>query len=69
MSNQKKIFFLCPTWDYHPDGPIKLGSIILSPSAPTEALNNFIFSTQSIPPNVFPRRSIWHATWPPSPNC
>ncbi len=39
MSNPKKVYFLPPTWDYHPDGPIQLGSIIASPNAPADALN------------------------------
>jgi len=40
MANQKKTYFLCPTWDYHPDGPIQIGNIILTPSTPAEPLND-----------------------------
>lgn len=39
MANQRKTYFLCPTWDYHPSGPIQLGNIITSPSRPADALN------------------------------
>jgi hypothetical protein len=62
MSNQKKTFFLCPTWDYHPDGPIQLGNIILSPSTPAEALNN----PESLPPTqdtLFPPTTKTSVTW------
>jgi hypothetical protein len=41
MANLKKTYFLCSTWDYHPDGgPIQLGNIILSPHSPAQALND-----------------------------
>lgn len=62
MSNQKKTFFLCPTWDYHPDGPIQLGNIILSPNTPAEALNN----PESLPPaqdSLFPPTTKTRVTW------
>lgn len=62
MSNQKKTFFLCPTWDYHPDGPIKLGNIILSPSAPTEALNCFDGAPLT-PDALFPSTTKTGVTW------
>ncbi|PHH80670.1 hypothetical protein CDD80_350 [Ophiocordyceps camponoti-rufipedis] len=39
MANIKKTYFLCPNWDYHPDGPLKLGNIIISPHRPGQALN------------------------------
>jgi len=62
MSNQKKTFFLCPTWDYHPDGPIQLGNIILSPSTPAEALNG----PESLRPaqdTLFPSTTKTSVTW------
>jgi hypothetical protein len=62
MSNQKKTYFLCPTWDYHPKGPIQLGNIILSPSTPAEALNG----RESLPPaqdTLFPPTTKSGVTW------
>lgn len=62
MSNQKKTYFLCPTWDYHPEGPIQLGNIILSPSTPAEALNG----PESLPPaqdTLFPPTTKTGVTW------
>ncbi|KAK3299817.1 uncharacterized protein B0H64DRAFT_1527 [Chaetomium fimeti] len=38
MAAQKKQYFLAPSWDYPPSGPIALGNIILSPSRPVPAL-------------------------------
>ncbi|KAJ1327388.1 hypothetical protein MN608_06715 [Microdochium nivale] len=38
MSSQVKSYILAPTWDYPPNGPLKLGSIIVSPSQPVPAL-------------------------------
>lgn len=38
MSNNKKQYFLAPSWDYPPDSTIKLGNIILSPSRPVPPL-------------------------------
>ena len=39
MANPQKTYFLPPSWDYHPSGPIQLGNLILSPSTPADALN------------------------------
>ncbi|KLU82021.1 hypothetical protein MAPG_01100, partial [Magnaporthiopsis poae ATCC 64411] len=39
MANPRKTYFLSPSWDYHPSGPIQLGNLIISPSNPAEALN------------------------------
>lgn len=63
MANQKKTYFLCPTWDYHPDGPIQLGNIILSPSTPDEPLNP---GAERVPPPadaLFPPTSKTGAAW------
>lgn len=38
MANQIKQYFLAPSWDYPPDGPIALGNIIISPSRPVPAV-------------------------------
>lgn len=38
MANQTKQYFLAPSWDYPPNGPIALGNIIVSPSRPVPAL-------------------------------
>ncbi|KAK4040988.1 hypothetical protein C8A01DRAFT_45809 [Parachaetomium inaequale] len=37
MANQTKQYFLAPSWDYPPNGPIALGNIIISPSRPSTA--------------------------------
>ena len=37
--NRAKTYFLCPTWDCPPDGPIFLGSIIDDPLEPETSLN------------------------------
>lgn len=34
MSNEVKHYFLAPSWDYLPNGPISLGNIIVSPTRP-----------------------------------
>ncbi|KAK4102095.1 hypothetical protein N658DRAFT_485477 [Parathielavia hyrcaniae] len=39
MANPQKTYFLSPSWDYHPSGPIQLGNLIVSPTTPAEALN------------------------------
>lgn len=39
MSNITKTYFLAPSWDYPPNGPIKLGNIISSPLKAAEPLN------------------------------
>lgn len=38
MAAQKKQYFLAPSWDYPPTGPLALGNIILSPSRPVPPL-------------------------------
>lgn len=38
MSNEVKQYFLAPSWDYPPNGPIALGNIILSPTRPVPPL-------------------------------
>lgn len=48
MSNQIKTYFLPPTWDYPPSGPIKLGAIIITPSRANIPLN--LSSIIPIPP-------------------
>ncbi|KAF4586003.1 hypothetical protein GQ602_005308 [Ophiocordyceps camponoti-floridani] len=60
MANLKKTYFLCPTWDYHPDGPLKLGNIIISPRRPGQALNG-----QSAPQvaDVCPPTTKTNVTW------
>lgn len=62
MSNLKKTYFLCPNWDYHPDGPVQLGNIIISPENPAQALNGF----ERQPPtesSMFPATSKIGVTW------
>ncbi|SPQ26063.1 085264aa-fb84-4513-9374-dac57e83f289 [Thermothielavioides terrestris] len=49
MANQTKQYFLAPTWDYPPNGPISLGNIILSPRAPCP------LSSPPPPPSTPPR--------------
>ena len=39
MANVIKAYFLAPTWDYPPNGPIALGNIIAKPSNPSQPLN------------------------------
>lgn len=34
MANRQYFFFYAPTWDYPPDGPIKLGNVITSVKKP-----------------------------------
>lgn len=62
MSNQKKTYFLCPTWDYHPDGPIQLGNIIISPSSPAEPLNDRE-RTRPAQDSLFPPTRKTSVTW------
>ncbi|ROV88892.1 hypothetical protein VSDG_08920 [Cytospora chrysosperma] len=62
MSNLKKTYFLCPNWDYHPDGPVQLGNIIMSPENPAQALNDF----ERHPPtqsSIFPATTKSGVTW------
>ncbi|KAB8278136.1 hypothetical protein BDV30DRAFT_234084 [Aspergillus minisclerotigenes] len=53
MASQKKAFFLTPTWEYNPTGPVQLGNIILSPTNPAEALNG-PHRVAPIPESLFP---------------
>ncbi|KAM0350649.1 hypothetical protein ACHAPU_003136 [Fusarium lateritium] len=39
MANREYFYFYAPTWDYPPDGPIKLGNIISSVKKPHLPLN------------------------------
>lgn len=48
MSNQIKSYFLSPSWDYPPNGPIQLGKIVMSPARVTQALNT---DTLKAPPS------------------
>jgi len=34
MANRVPFFFYAPTWDFPPDGPIKLGNVLVSPKTP-----------------------------------
>lgn len=34
MANRMPYFFYTPTWDFHPDGPIKLGNVLTSIKSP-----------------------------------
>ena len=34
MANQERYYFYAPTWDCPPDGPIKLGNVLLSVKKP-----------------------------------
>jgi hypothetical protein len=63
MANQRKTYFLCPTWDYHPDGPIQLGSIILSPRTPAETINPAAARVPPPPDALFPATSQTGVTW------
>lgn len=49
MSHAQKTYFLAPSWDYLPDGPIKLGNIITGPSKAAQPLN---VGTRLAPSNV-----------------
>ena len=40
MANPQKTYFLAPSFDYPPTGPILLGNIISSPKYPNKPLNN-----------------------------
>ncbi|PNP41582.1 hypothetical protein TGAMA5MH_06511 [Trichoderma gamsii] len=39
MANNQNLFFYAPTWDYPPDGPIKLGNVITSVKKPERPLH------------------------------
>ncbi|KAF5002041.1 hypothetical protein FGRMN_652 [Fusarium graminum] len=39
MANREHFYFYAPTWDYPPDGPIKLGNIVSSVKKPHLPLN------------------------------
>ncbi|KAK6206545.1 hypothetical protein LQW54_007615 [Pestalotiopsis sp. IQ-011] len=52
MADRQKFFFYAPTWDYPPNGPIKLGNVLSSVGTPQRPLicmppedDNDIFST------------------------
>ncbi|SPO02495.1 uncharacterized protein DNG_05168 [Cephalotrichum gorgonifer] len=62
MANQIKTYFLSPTWDYHPSGPIQLGNIITSASRPAEALNG-PDSPRPATVSLFPPMTKSHVTW------
>ncbi|KAK2882510.1 hypothetical protein FQN49_000276 [Arthroderma sp. PD_2] len=38
MANEVKNYFLAPSWDYRPDGPISIGNIVRGPKKLTPAL-------------------------------
>lgn len=46
MANSTKTYFLAPSWDYPPDGRIRLGNIITSPLKAAQPLN---FSSRKEP--------------------
>ncbi|KAL7974578.1 hypothetical protein HDV63DRAFT_363575 [Trichoderma sp. SZMC 28014] len=51
MTNNQNLFFYAPTWDYPPDGPIKLGNVIASVKKPerlhyVSPTDSDIFSTK-----------------------
>lgn len=53
MANRDFFFFYAPTWDYPPNGPIKLGNVISSVKKPQRPLfsaplpeDSDVFSTQ-----------------------
>lgn len=39
MANREFFFFYAPTWDFPPDGPIKLGNVIRSVKRPQRPLS------------------------------
>ncbi|KAH7025647.1 uncharacterized protein B0I36DRAFT_386073 [Microdochium trichocladiopsis] len=56
-----KSYFLTPSWDYPPDGPLKLGNIIISPVQPVPALVSVPISTGRLTetgPSSSPRESL-----------
>ncbi|PTB60109.1 hypothetical protein M431DRAFT_514598 [Trichoderma harzianum CBS 226.95] len=54
MANNQNLFFYAPTWDYPPNGPIKLGNVITSVKKPERPLHcvppsdSDIFSTKKM---------------------
>ncbi|EFX03244.1 hypothetical protein CMQ_3173 [Grosmannia clavigera kw1407] len=53
MANRQYFYFYAPTWDFPPDGPIKLGNVITSVKRPERAMyrapppdDSDVFSTQ-----------------------
>ncbi|KAL6796178.1 hypothetical protein GGI42DRAFT_96293 [Trichoderma sp. SZMC 28013] len=54
MANNQNVFFYAPTWDYPPNGPIKLGNVITSVRKPERSLHwippsdSDIFSTKKM---------------------
>lgn len=45
MANRTFYFFYAPTWDYPPEGPIKLGNVITSIKAPERPLYTTVLPT------------------------
>ncbi|KAK4144817.1 uncharacterized protein C8A04DRAFT_27544 [Dichotomopilus funicola] len=62
MANPQKTYFLPPSWDYHPSGPIQLGNLILSPSDPADALNGPT-CPRPLPESLFPPVPKTNETW------
>ncbi|OPB38931.1 hypothetical protein A0O28_0020370 [Trichoderma guizhouense] len=54
MANNQSLFFYAPTWDYPPNGPIKLGNVITSVKKPERPLHcvppldSDVFSTKKM---------------------
>ncbi|KAL7916638.1 hypothetical protein GGI35DRAFT_47718 [Trichoderma velutinum] len=54
MANNQHLFFYAPTWDYPPNGPIKLGNVITSVKKPERPLHcvpppsSDVFSTKKM---------------------
>lgn len=52
MANMKKTYYFPPTWDVHPQGPLKLGSVLASTKRPLQPL--LICPVTDIPqPTIF----------------
>ena len=62
MANTQKTYFLPPSWDYHPSGPIQLGNLILSHSTPADALNGPA-CPRPPPDSLFPPVPKTNETW------
>lgn len=54
MANNQNLFFYAPTWDYPPNGPIKLGNVLTSVKKPERPLHcvppteSDVFSTKKM---------------------
>ena len=60
MVAPKKFYFLAPTRDSPPDGPIVLGNIVASPSTPEDAING------TPPPSFYDPKApyeSWQSNW------